>query len=172
MTFHQPTLAPAEPRRPFLTDAMRLMAGPVCVVTAGRGEDRTGATVTTAHSLSVEPEAMVVSINLRSSTYGAISRYRHYCVNILSAEQQEIADRFAGRGGIKGAARYEGAHWIPTATGALALDGALASIDCSVEDILIRHSHALILGRVEAVVLGRDRASLIYRAGRYGSHAG
>jgi flavin reductase (DIM6/NTAB) family NADH-FMN oxidoreductase RutF len=172
MTVHQSSFAPAEARRPFLTDAMRLMVGPVCVVTAGRGKDRTGATVTTAHSLSIEPEVMVVSINLSSSTYNAISRYRHYCVNVLTAEQQHIADRFAGRGGVKGVERYDGARWTPTGTGAMALEGALASIDCSVEDVLIRHSHALILGRVEAVVLGEDSSSLIYRSGRYGSHVG
>ena len=44
--------------------AMRHLAGAVSVVTAGIGDERTGATVTTAHSLSVEPEVMVVSINL------------------------------------------------------------------------------------------------------------
>jgi flavin reductase (DIM6/NTAB) family NADH-FMN oxidoreductase RutF len=172
VTVHQHTIVQADIRRPALTEAMRLMAGPVCVVTAGRGDDRTGATVTTAHSLSIEPEVMVVSINLGSSTYTAITRYNHYCVNILAAEQQAIADRFAGKGGLKGLARYEGASWYPTATGALALEGALASIDCDVEDILIRHSHALILGRVQAVAIGGQQASLVYRSGRYGSHGG
>ncbi|RWB37917.1 MAG: hypothetical protein EOQ44_32270 [Mesorhizobium sp.] len=43
--------------------AMRHLAGAVSVVTAGIGDERTGATVTTAHSLSVDPEVMVVSIN-------------------------------------------------------------------------------------------------------------
>src|SRR5689334_12366854 len=172
VTVHHPKIVQGDLRRPALTEAMRVMTGPVCVVTAGRGDDRTGATVTTAHSLSVEPEVMVVSINLTSSTYTAIARYKHYCVNILGAEHHDIADRFAGKGGLKGLARYEGASWYPTVTGALALEGALASIDCDVEDILVRHSHALILGRVQAVTIGEQQASLVYRAGRYGSHGG
>jgi flavin reductase (DIM6/NTAB) family NADH-FMN oxidoreductase RutF len=158
-------------KRPLLTHAMRFMAGPVCVVTAGLGNERTGATVTTAHSLSVDPEMMVVSINVNSSTYTAIATHRHFCVNILAADQREIADRFAGRGGLKGVARYDGAEWHTLKSGALGLDGALAVIDCTVDEMLMRHSHALILGRVEAIELGGDGHSLIYRSGKYGAYS-
>jgi hypothetical protein len=38
-----------------LRDAMRRLVGGVCVTTAGIGPERTGATVTSARSLSVEP---------------------------------------------------------------------------------------------------------------------
>ena len=61
------------------------------VVTAGVGADRTGATVTSAQSLSMEPETMVVSINLASSTWAAIHRYGHFCVNVLGADQRDVA---------------------------------------------------------------------------------
>lgn len=61
-------ILPDETRIP-LKFAMRHLAGAVSVVTAGIGDERTGATITTAHSLSVEPEVMVVSINLSSSTW-------------------------------------------------------------------------------------------------------
>src|SRR6266567_3614890 len=114
--------------------AMRHLAGAVSVVTAGVGDERTGAAVTTAHSLSVEPEVVVVSINLGSSTWAAIDRHRHFCVNVLRADHSAIADRFTGRGGLKGPARYAGARWSGLATSALALDGALAAVDGTVED--------------------------------------
>ncbi len=158
--------------RPALPKAMRLVAGPVSVVTAGVGTERTGATVTTAHSLSVEPEVMVVSINRSSSTFTAIAEHRHFCINVLAVDQSATADRFAGRGGIKGPARYDGARWRKLETGALALEDALTSIDCIVEDIILRHSHALILGRVQAIVIGEaGRPPLLYRDGRYGSYS-
>lgn len=152
-----------------LKQAMRHLVGGVSVVTAGIGDERTGATVTSAHSLSMEPETMLVSINMSSSTWPVIQRTGHFCVNILTADQREIADRFAGRGGLKGAARYEGASWTVLETGALALDGALASIDCEVDHVLERHSHALIFGTVRAVVTGSGRA-LVYSHGNYGSY--
>src|SRR6218665_1373598 len=81
--------------------AMRNMAGGVSVITAGRGDERTGATVTSATALSVDPATMIVNINRSSSSWPVIRDARHFCVNILSDEQQAVADRFAGRGGLK-----------------------------------------------------------------------
>ena len=65
-----------------------------------------------------------------------------------------------------GAARYEGAEWRPLVTGALALEGALASIDCKVEDIVERFSHAIVIGAVVAVT-ARSGEPIIYSQGRY-----
>lgn len=160
---------PASPRQELgLKGAMRHLVGAVSVVTAGVGDDRTGATVTSAHSLSMEPETMLVSINLSSSTWPVIERHGHFCVNILAADQIEIADRFAGRGGLKGVDRYQGAEWTTLVTGAQALHGALASVDCDVEHIVRRHSHALIFGAVRAVRTAPGDA-LVYSHGRYGT---
>ena len=147
--------------------ALRNLAGGVSVITAGYGDDRTGATVTSATGLSMDPPTMIVNINKGSSSWPVINRHGHFCVNILSDEQQRIADRFAGVGGIKGAARYEGADWTTLASGAPVLSHALAAIDCEVEEIIERHSHAIILGRVLAVLTGSGE-SLIYRNGGYG----
>ncbi len=150
-----------------LKSAMRRVSGGVSVITAGVGEDRTGATVTSATALSVDPPTMIVNINRSSSSWPIISRYGHFCVNILSAEQQDVADRFAGKGGLKGTARYDGAEWYTLASGASALRGALAAIDCEVDEIIERHSHAIILGRVVSIVTGEGH-SLLYNNGGYG----
>ena len=147
--------------------AMRTLGGGVSVITAGHGEDRTGATVTSATALSMEPPTMIVNINKSSSTWPVISRHQHFCVNILSHGQQDIANRFAGIGGIKGAERYLGAKWTTLVSGAPVLTEALAAIDCEVDEIIERHSHAIILGRAVAVVSGAGQ-SLIYSNGKYG----
>jgi flavin reductase (DIM6/NTAB) family NADH-FMN oxidoreductase RutF len=147
--------------------ALRSLGGGVSVITAGRGEDRTGATVTSATGLSMDPPTMIVNINKSSSTWPAIERHGHYCVNILAVGQQEIANRFAGIGGVKGSARYEGAEWTTLVSGAPVLANALAAIDCEVEEIIERHSHAIILGRAVAVLSGEGE-SLVYHNGGYG----
>lgn len=153
-----------------LKRAMRTLAGGVSVITVGSGDDRTGATVTSATSLSMEPPTMVVALNLASSTWPVIRRHGHFAVNILSADQQPIADRFAGRGGLKGPDRYEGADWITLVTGAPILVGALAAVDCELEEAIERHSHAIVLGRVRAVTVA-EGTSLVYADGRYGRFA-
>ena len=154
-----------------LKRAMRTLPAAVAVVTAGVGDDRTGATVTSVASFSMAPPTMMVSLNRSSSTWLAVQRFGHFCINVLRDDQQAVADRFAGRGGLRGAHRYGDDTWSPLATGALALDGALVAIDCELEEAFERHSHALLLGRVSAITLGSG-AALLYGDGRYGSFAG
>jgi flavin reductase (DIM6/NTAB) family NADH-FMN oxidoreductase RutF len=71
---------------------------------------------------------------------------------------------------LKGAERYRDAEWTSLETGASALVGALASIDCDVEHVVRRHSHVLIFGAVRAVRVSSGDA-LVYSHGRYGSLA-
>jgi flavin reductase (DIM6/NTAB) family NADH-FMN oxidoreductase RutF len=149
-----------------LKRALRCLAGGVSVITAGSGADRTGATVTSATGLSMDPPTMIVSINKGSSSWPVISRHGHFCVNILDEDHRHVADRFAGIGGIKGEARYQGAEWTTLASGAPVLKSALAAIDCEVEEVIERHSHAIILGRALAVLTGSG-SSLVYHNGSY-----
>jgi flavin reductase (DIM6/NTAB) family NADH-FMN oxidoreductase RutF len=173
MTVALPSSLPPAADAATLKLAMRSLSGGVTVVTAGRGEGRTGATVTSATSLSLDPPTMIVNINLGSSTWPAIRDNRHFAVNVLAEHDQPVADRFAGRGGLKGPARYEGADWVSLVTGAPVLVGALAAVDCELEEAIERHSHAIVLGRVRAVtVLGGPATSLVYAGGRYGRFAG
>lgn len=149
-----------------LKAAMRQLAAGISVLTTGTGDARTGATVTSATALSVEPPTIIVNINLTASIWPTINAERRFCLNILSGEQQAVTDRFAGRNGEKGAARYEGAEWYVLESGALALKGALASIDCEVEEIIERHTHAIIIGRALRIVSGEGEP-LVYHHGRY-----
>ncbi|MCX8996753.1 flavin reductase family protein [Rhizobiaceae bacterium BDR2-2] len=152
--------------------SMRHLAGGVCVITAGGGNDRTGATVTSATALSVDPPTMIVNINRSSSLWPVISRHNHFCVNVLAAGQRPVADNFAGKGGLKGSERYRDGEWYALESGALALNGALAAIDCAVEDVIERHTHAIVIGRVLAIDTGAGGEPLIYHDGSYGSFDG
>jgi flavin reductase (DIM6/NTAB) family NADH-FMN oxidoreductase RutF len=80
--------------------AMRHLAGGVSVITAGRGKDITGMTVTSVSSLSVEPPTLIVSINREASSWPLIKRHGSFGVNMLAADQIVIAEGFAGRGGL------------------------------------------------------------------------
>lgn len=153
---------------PELRDAMRQAAAGVCVLTAGLGAERTGLTVTSATSLSLDPPTMIACVNRNSSALPVIRRHRHFCANMLAADQQAVAERFSGRDGSRGEARYAGAGWQMLETGALALDGALAAIDCVLDEVIERHSHAILIGSVSAIRLGHG-TPLLYGQGRYGA---
>ena len=147
--------------------AMRHLAGGVSVITVGRAKDITGMTVTSVSSLSVEPATLIVSINRESSSWPLLQRHGFFGVNILTSDQLEIAERFAGKGGLKGADRFAGAQWTTRASGVPLLVGALAAIDCEVEHIVERHSHAIVIGRVLDLQLSSRTAALAYWQGQY-----
>jgi flavin reductase (DIM6/NTAB) family NADH-FMN oxidoreductase RutF len=147
--------------------AMRHLAGGVSVITAGRAKEITGMTVTSVSSLSVDPATLIVSINRESSSWPLIKRLGFFGVNILNADQIDIAERFTGKGGLKGAERFAGAEWITGMSGVPLLVGALAAVDCEVEDIVERHSHAILIGRVLDLKLSSRTAALAYWQGQY-----
>jgi flavin reductase (DIM6/NTAB) family NADH-FMN oxidoreductase RutF len=148
-------------------NAMRQLTGGVSVITAGRGRDASGMTVTSVSSLSVGPPALIVSINRESSSWPLVKRYGFFGVNILTSDQIDIAERFTGKSGLKGADRFAGARWTTRASGVPLLVGALAAIDCEVEDVVERHSHAIVIGRVLDVAVSARTAALAYWQGRY-----
>src|SRR5437879_12328348 len=84
-------------------DAMRRLTGGVSVITAGRGGDVSGMTVTSVSSLSVDPPALIVSISREASSWPLVMRYGFLGVNILTAAQVGLPERFTAKGRPAGA---------------------------------------------------------------------
>ncbi|MFP6560297.1 flavin reductase family protein [Paraburkholderia sp. B3] len=149
--------------------AMRGFAGAVCVVTVADGNERSGFTATSVSSFSAEPPMVVASMKATSSSAQLLERTRRFGVNLLRAEQRAIAERFTGFRGEQGAARYGDDEWIQmTHGGAPLLSSSAAALDCEVEELIARHGHLLVIGRVCGVV--RDDAvphPLVYWRGQY-----
>jgi flavin reductase (DIM6/NTAB) family NADH-FMN oxidoreductase RutF len=88
-------------------------------------------------------------------------------VNILAGQHEALASRFAGRDGVDGEARFEEGDWSSLKTGAPALVDALATLDCRVEEIIERHTHAIVIGDVRAVRVGAERSGLLHWRSRF-----
>ena len=145
---------------------MRCLAGGVAVITAGRGEDITGMTVTSLTSLSATPPRVLVSINRQASSFAPIERYRLFGINILGSEQQTLAERFSN-GRLKGRQRFEGTAWTVGTSGVPLLTRALATVECQAEEIIERHSHAIIVGRLLGMEISHRLSGLVYWNGQY-----
>jgi flavin reductase (DIM6/NTAB) family NADH-FMN oxidoreductase RutF len=143
---------------------MRYLASGVSILAAGTGDDRAAITATSVTSLSVEPPTLLICIAKTSSLAPVLQRYWHFSANFLSASQQELAGRFAGRGGVNGRERFDAGDWISLVSGAPVLADALASVDCDVEEIIERNTHSIVIGRVLAVrTEGGDEALAHWR---------
>lgn len=148
--------------------AMRLLAGGVTVITAGRDSDISGMTVTSFASFATDPPSVIVSINRQSSSWPLIRRYGAFGANVLAGDQTSVARRFTAQSGLKGAERFREATWIELASGVPLLVGALAVLDCEVDQVIERHSHVLVIGRVLDLRISPDKNdSLAYWNGRY-----
>jgi flavin reductase (DIM6/NTAB) family NADH-FMN oxidoreductase RutF len=152
--------------------SMRRLAGAVSVITVGSGADRTGFTATSVSSLSADPPAVMVSLNRASSSWPVLERHGSFCINVLAHDQHQIAQSFAGFNGERGAERYGQHLWRTLATGASALADALTVVDCELDDVIHKYSHAILIGRVRAVTLRDDTHPLVYWQGEYRALAG
>ena len=85
--------------------------------------------------------------------------------------QRRIAQRFTGFRGETGEERYAKAQWLEHEDGgAPVLADSLVALDCEVDEILERHGHLLIFGRVCAIHAPAQvvqQAPLIYWQGQY-----
>jgi flavin reductase len=137
---------------PALTEgfkaAMGLLGGGVTVITTGTGDDRRGLTATAVCSLSVEPPMMLVCANRSGEARNAIWKSGFFCVNVLSSDDVDVADSFAGRRGAIGADKFAVGEWGTISTGAPALESALVVVDCELSEKVETHTHTVFLGQV------------------------
>ena len=145
---------------------MRSLASGVSLITHGAGPEMTGMTATSVTALSADPPTLIVCVNRSASLYVGLRRDATFGVNLLAADHQPIADRFAGRTGAKGRERFVDPGWVTTEYGAPLLVGALAALECEVEETIERHTHVIVIGRVKRIMSSCIRRGARLLAGR------
>jgi flavin reductase (DIM6/NTAB) family NADH-FMN oxidoreductase RutF len=145
--------------------AMRALSSGVAIVACGDGATRTGCTVTSLGSLSLTPPTLFTCLARSSATLAALREAGAFSVSLLGARHEQLANRFSGRSGVHGLRRFEAAQWNTLATGAPVLANAPAAFDCLVEEILERHSHAIVLGAVVSLREGPAEPGLAHWRG-------
>lgn len=112
----------------------------VAIVTFDGSRSRHGLTVNSFTSVSIEPPLVLVSIARNAKAHDELAG-RPFAVNILGAEQQDLAMHFAGRPGRE-------PLWVEGET-APRLSGVLAYFECTPWAAYDGGDHTLYLGRVE-----------------------
>lgn len=155
-------------------DAMSRLAAAVSVVTSNGPGGLSGCTASAVCSVSDEPPVLLVCINRTSRNNAIFKENGRLCVNVLRAEQQNMAMLFArSSGATPAAARFTDSAWsLSAATPASipplphfqlpALENALVSLDCSVIDTAEIGSHTVFYCRVEATRFGNQGSALLY----------
>jgi 3-hydroxy-9,10-secoandrosta-1,3,5(10)-triene-9,17-dione monooxygenase reductase component len=151
----------------------------VTVVTALDGDRPRGITVNALSSVSLEPALVMVALDRRRFITPTVRSSGRYAVNILSEDQDDLSDCFAGAPVEPSREAFCGAAWRPGETGLPLLDGAIASLECTVVETFSAGDHDLFIGRVDSMTgsVPGHALPLVYYRRRYlhleaeGSHA-
>ena len=122
-----------------------------------------GVTISSFNSVSLDPPLILWSLALKSPNLEAFRNARHFAVNVLSAKQQHLSDRFAS----PLADRFA---YIPTRTGLSGtplLEGCCAWFECTNEVQYPGGDHLILIGRVERFAKGEADSPLLFHNGCY-----
>jgi len=148
-------------------DAMRGFVGACSLITTGTGDAATGLVVTSGVSLTAEPPMILACINRSASSWTVLKDTGAFGWSALGAAHQTVAERFSGMAGVKGPDRYDGSDWATGATGARHLTDAPLAFDCTVDEMIDRGTHSILIGRVQSILTNPARGALLYWNGTY-----
>lgn len=143
-------------------EAMSRLVAAVHVITTHGAEGRAGFTATAVASVSDSPPTLLVCLNRRVRSAALFRQSGRFAVNMLAADQQAVAESFGGRRGLEGEQRFSVGHWHGGTLDVPCLTGAIAVFECRMVEVRTIATHDVLVGRVEAVALGPERARLAY----------
>jgi flavin reductase len=124
----------------------------VNIITTDGAAGQGGITATAVCSVTDDPPTLLVCLNRTSPRSALFLANRVLCVNTLSASQQGISNAFSAPSDKADmASRFAAGSWTRLATGAPALEGAAASFDCRITEVMEQGTHSVVFAEVEAV---------------------
>lgn len=117
--------------------------GVAVVTTAGPA----GLTTNAFTSLSLKPRLVLVCLDLGSRTLAAVRKTTRMGVNVLAADQQDVAVKFAGKSSHE--EKFGDVAWHEEA-GVPVLDGVVAWVAGPVTELIAGGDHVIVIAEVES----------------------
>lgn len=132
----------------------------VTVITAASDDGRrAGLTVNSFSSVSLNPPLVLWNLFLHSPSMPVFQAASHFCVNVLSTEQESLAHHFARPSEDK----FASVPWEPGLGGAPKIAGAIAQFECRNSERYYGGDHVIFLGAVENYIHGSGHPLLFIR---------
>ena len=155
--------APAFSTHDFRT-ALAMFATGVTIVTARDAAGMpVGITANSFNSVSLSPPLVLWSLARLAGSMPTFERGSHYAINILSAEQHALAERFSSRS----IDRFAGVAFREGAGGAPVLEGSAAVFECFNRSQYEEGDHVIFVGQVEHCERREGASPLLFHGGRY-----
>jgi len=149
---------------------MRRFPTGVTLLTVRDGDRIHGMTANSFTSVSLSPTLVLICVNQKNTTHQFITRAGNFAINMLSARQPAIAQRFA-RQSAQPIDPFADMAYHLAATGAPIIDDCIAYVDCRVTAAYPAGDHTIFIGEVLHAGFGnaRDDQPLIWLDGAYTS---
>jgi 3-hydroxy-9,10-secoandrosta-1,3,5(10)-triene-9,17-dione monooxygenase reductase component len=153
----------SEPDPELFREVFGRFATGVAVITSAAADAEGGMTANALCSLSLEPLLALVCFENNARTLSIVRESGRFGVNVLSADQEEVARVFASK--IPETEKLEGVSHRYEA-GVPIIDGALSWVACSLGELIAGGDHTIAIGEVVAMGLG-DGEPLLWFGGQY-----
>lgn len=149
-----------------LRHAMRAWTTGVAIVTAQQGSQRYGMTVNSFTSISLDPPLISVALRNLTHTCDLVTKTNEFSVTILSSDQKELSDRFAGKfPHIHD--RFENVETETLTIAAPLIKGGMAYFNCRVKDAFLVGENTLFVAEVIAARGEGEGDGLVYHNRTY-----
>lgn len=149
---------------PEFRAALGMFATGVTIVTARAANGRlVGLTANSFNSVSLSPPLVLWSLARSAASMAVLATGSHYAINVLAADQQALAQRFAS----KDVDRWSGVIYAEGSGGAPLLEGAVAIFECHNRSRYEEGDHVIFVGEVERCSHRAGVPPLLYHGGRF-----
>lgn len=152
----------------------RTWAATVTVVTTRRAPEHgtaapelDGFTATAFLTVSMAPPIILVSATTAASAFAMLRDASAFAVNLLSADQAELAGAFA-KPALERIGLWERLPWTADTAGVPLLGGTTGAFSATVRQLVDAGDHTLVLGDVTALHLSESTDTLVYHNRAYG----
>lgn len=152
-------------------EAMAACASGVHVITTDGAAGRYGITMTAVSPVTDEPPTLMLCINKQAGIMPVLQQNRALCVNVLSAQQQDLAEHFAGITKLSPQERFEHHIWHRGQNGQLQVEGALAHLHGSVAQEWEVGTHKVFLVEIDEIAVHGsmpEHPALVYFRRKFG----
>lgn len=122
-----------------------------------------GLTANSFNSVSLHPPLVLWSLAQTAGSMAALSAGSHYAINILAADQKELAERFAS----KREDRWKDVAFAEGGCGAPLLVGAAANFECFNRSRYQEGDHVIFVGEVERCSHRVGVSPLLFHGGKF-----
>ena len=140
----------------------------VTVVTTSLDGKNYGFTVNSFTSVSLHPPLVLICVNSTSETCRVLQESKHFAVNVLTSNQEDLSNLFANPN-IRAGERFKNIDFSTSSSGSPILPDVLAWIDCSLHEVVDGGDHLIFIGRVTDMAAETEdsESPLLYYSGTY-----